>query len=466
MKDKIYKSSPLFVKSMMLNVKAFLNKKQRYSDKFEFYLEEYNNLLNAERDFILEYQKQELIKLLTECGLYVPYYKEVFKSLKINTIDIEANPYAVLSRLPLLNKRTRKEQVEQLINQNENRKTVEIGFTSGTSGTPTVNYLDKESIERSFALWHRFYKIMGFSNRDFRKVRFSGRLIVKPTRDKAPFWIYSLIDNQLFMSSYHLKDENIEAYITKLQKFKPELIDGYPSAIYIIARYINKKNISLGFKPLAISTTAETLYDFQRTEMEKAFGCKVFNQYASSEGVPPIMECREGKLHIHEDTGVFEFLNDENLPAKPGEIARIVVTSFRNLKTPLLRYEIQDSVILPLVQESCKCGCKMFYVESIVGREDDILWTKEKGYVGRMDTAYKGLNGIEKSQIIQVSPDKLIVNQVVDSSYNENENQKMIMNLKERLGENINIEVNLLDDIPNGANGKFNAVVRKFKIEL
>jgi len=35
-------------------------------------------------------------------------------------------------------------------------------------------------------------------------------------------------------------------------------------------------------------------------------------------------------LHVNEDSGVFEFLNKNNSPAAPGEIARMVVTSFRN----------------------------------------------------------------------------------------------------------------------------------------
>src|SRR5690606_25639518 len=112
--------------------------------------------------------------------------------------------------------------------------------------------------------------------------------------------------------------------------------------------------------------------------------CKVYNQYASSEGSPFITECTEGHLHINEDSGIFEFLNNKNNPAQPGEIARMVVTSFRNWKTPLLRYDIEDNVLIPLTQITCKCGCKMYYIEKIIGREDDILWTEEKGYVGRM----------------------------------------------------------------------------------
>lgn len=466
MKDKLYKLSPFWVKTLLLNTKAFLNKRKRYTKKYLEYFNLYSVLWVSKREEVLNYQKKQLIELLNECYNFVPHYKENFEKLNISFDEISKNPYEVLNKLPLLSKVDRKSKVDFLINKNPLRKTVEIGFTSGTSGTPTINHLDKESIERSFALWSRFHHIMGFENNKVKQVRFSGRLIVTPTTKNPPFWVHNKIDNQLFMSSYHLKNDNLEYYIIELNKFKPELLDGYPSAIYILSKYINTKKVKLTFKPIAISTTAETLFDYQRVEIEKAFNCKVFNQYASSEGSPPIFECKYGRLHLNEDTGIFEFLNNENLPANPGEIAKMVVTSFRNWKTPLLRYDIQDSVLLPLKQEKCNCGCNMYYVDSIIGREDDILWTEEKGYVGRMDTAYKGLEGIHKSQLIQISKSELVVNQIVDENYTELMNDKLLKNLKERLGENIHIIVNIVSEIPNGPNGKFDAVIRKFEIDL
>ena len=44
-----------------------------------------------------------------------------------------------------------------------------------------------------------------------------------------------------------LKELYIPSYIKKIKSFKPELIDGYPSAIYVIAKYINTNNINLNF---------------------------------------------------------------------------------------------------------------------------------------------------------------------------------------------------------------------------
>jgi len=463
MKDKIYRLSPIWLKGLLLNAVAFKNYKNRYNSSFNNYLKEYESLWFAERDVVLDYQRKMLMRLLEDCFNYSAYYQRIFNDLGITKDQIELNPYEILKSFPILKKSDRKKWVDDIVSKDPLKIDVDVIYTSGTSGSPTKIYIDNESVERSFALWNRFHRIINI-NRDDKKVRFSGRLIVKPTSSKPPFWMYNFVEKQLFMSSYHLTEKNIPHYIKKLNAFKPKLIDGYPSAIYIIAKFINKNKVSLTFSPKAIATTAETLYDYQRVEIEKAFKSKVYNQYASSEGSPFITECSEGKLHINEDSGVFEFLNHEFETAKPGELARMVVTSFRNMKTPLIRYDIEDTVLLPLVQTPCTCGCKMFYVEKIIGREDDLLWTEEKGYVGRMDTAYKGLEGIEKSQIIQISKNEFVVNNIIDNAYTDSINEKFIKNLKDRLGENVSIKINIVDDIPLGPNGKFDAVKREFEI--
>lgn len=463
LQKKIYDSLPYPFKVFLLNIKAYLNVKQRYNKEFNSYLSHYSNLWKAPLSNVLQYQKKELTQLLLEIFEHSDWYRVKMEQLNITTESIRKDPFKVLVQMPILEKIDRKKNVLSL--SNKNRKTAMVHYTSGTSGTPTVDYIDKESINKSFALWKRFHKVIGITKKN-KTVRFSGRLIINANTKKPPFWVYNYFEKQLLMSTYHLTSNNLPHYLKKLNNFKPELLDGYPSALYILSRFINKKSIKLDFTPLAIAVTAETLYDYQRHEIEKAFGCKVFNQYASNEGSPLITECIAGHLHLNLDSGVFEFLNPKGEKAKPGELAYLVVSSFINFKTPLVRYNIGDTVELSDKDEKCSCGCEMPIIKKIIGREDDILWTEEKGYVGRMDTAYKGLSGIAKSQIIQESPSKISINMVVEEEFNDDVKEKLFKNIKERLGQNIECQINIVNDIPAGVNGKFDAVKRNFDIQL
>ncbi len=462
-KEKIYNHLPYPFKFILLNIKGYLNTKQRYNKEFKAYLKEHIDLWDADLNTVTTYQNKKLTVLLSEALAYSDWYAAIMKELGITVQDIQKDPMHVLQRMPILKKIDRKTKVDLIVNKK--RETAMVGHTSGTSGSPTIDYLDLDSINVSFAIWKRFHHVIGVIPGN-KQVRFSGRLIVDTATKKPPFWVYNYFEKQLLMSTYHLTDVNLGSYIKKLNKFKPELIDGYPSAIYIISKYINKHNISLSFIPKAIAVTAETLYDYQRVEIEKAFNCHVFNQYASSEGSPFITECVRGNLHLNLDSGVFEFMNTKGEPAKAGEIAKLIVTSYINYKTPLIRYDIGDTVLLSKEEEKCGCGCTMPIIEKIIGREDDILWTEEKGYVGRMDTAYKGLKGIVKSQIIQETPAKIIVNVIADTDFDESMKQQLLGNLKDRLGQKIAYQINEVDDIVLGPNGKFDAVKRNFELEF
>jgi phenylacetate-CoA ligase len=463
MKDKIYRYSPYFIKVILLNIIALLNFKKRNTKGYLLFLNRYNNYWELDIKDLEKIQNDELKHLLKEVYFFSPFYQKIFKGNKIRIEEIDKDPRNVLNRLPLLSKADRRTFSKEILNNNPERKLVEIGYTSGTSGTPTENYLDQESIDRSFALWSRFHETIGIK-KGMKSIRFSGRLIVNPEQKTVPFWVYNYFDKQLLMSTYHLTERNIVQYINKINKFSPQYLDGYPSAFYIIANFAINNGIKLKCQPIAITTTAETLYDYQRSIIQKFFQCKVYNQYASSEGSPFITECKSGSLHVNMDSGIFEFLNKNNEPAKPGEIARMVVTSFRNLKTPLIRYDILDTVILSEHMD-CECGCKMPIIEKIIGREDDILWTEEKGYVGRMDTAYKGLEGILQSQIIQLTPSKFIIRNVIDKMFKKDIEYKFKKNLIDRLGSNIELNFEYVDSIPLGKNGKFEAVKRKFNID-
>ncbi|MFH6769248.1 hypothetical protein V8G56_10910 [Gaetbulibacter aquiaggeris] len=460
---KLYNNAPYFIKYILLNIKGYLNKKKRFNKDFKRFLKEHLVLWEADLKTVETYQKEKLSLLLSEAFKYSEWYSSIMKQQGITLDAIESNPMEVLIKMPLLLKDDRKNKVDLIVNSS--RETVMLNYTSGTSGTPMVDYLDLYSLNQSFAIWYRFHKVIGIKN-NCKQVRLSGNLIVSPKTKKPPFWVYNSFNKQLLMSTYHLTDANLSSYIKKLNTFKPSLIDGYPSAIYILSRFIIKNKLVLNFKPDAIAVTAETLYDYQRDIIESAFNCKVFNQYASSEGSPFITECINGNLHLNTDSGVFEFLNMEGGPAKPGDIAKLVVTSFINYKTPLIRYDIGDTILLASENKKCNCECSMPIIEKIIGREDDILWSEEKGFVGRMDTAYKGLTGIKKSQLIQENPNQLIVNIVVDNDFSDDVQKTLIANLKDRLGENINYHVNIVEEIPTGSNGKIDAVKRNFEINI
>ena len=150
-----------------------------------------------------------------------------------------------------------------------------------------------------------------------------GNVIVPLTQKKPPFWRFNRDLNQMLLSCFHLSPKNLEAYLQALREFRPTVVDGYPSSLYVLARMLLNSGGRMPIK--AAITSSETLYDFQRTAIEEAFCCRVFDYYAAAERVIFSVECgHHTGHHLCEEYGITEVLddNDQPVPARRRGLSR------------------------------------------------------------------------------------------------------------------------------------------------
>ena len=198
------------------------------------------------------------------------------------------------------------------------------------------------------------------------------------------------------------------------------------------------------------------------------FLSKLYNQYASSEGAPFVSECQEGRLHIHLDSGLIEVLDPNGAPVEPGQPGQMVVTSFTSHITPLLRYAIGDMAVPAVEEGGCVCGLPFPVLDSLTGRVDDILYTPDRGYVGRLDTVFKKLpNSVVEAQIVQTAPEQIILRLVPDRERYQPEHAGLVIEeMRRRLGQVVDIQVEEVAVIPRTANGKMRPVVNLCSAQL
>ncbi|MDC1075255.1 hypothetical protein OAQ19_00595 [bacterium] len=461
--ERFFLELPYAFKNVIVSIYGF---REIIKRKRRFFFKKKKTLIRnlySPRTEVDKYRQAQLKKLVQEAFSYSEYYKKVMTESGITIKKLETEDiYKTIASIPFLEKGTLKNNVAEVSLPDTVRRPYAIVNTSGTTGSPMKIPFDSEGRQSTYAEWARYHHWLHLP-KWFKSIRFSGRIFVAEAQSEPPFWVHNYLERQLFMSSYHLKEENLSFYVDKIKSYRPHFIDGYPSAIYVIAEYILRNDIKINFSPNAISVTAETLFDYQRSAIETAFGCKVFNQYASSEGAPWIVQCSKGSYHVWDDTGLFEFINVQE-SAHGETTAEMVVSSFRNLKTPLLRYRIGDTVVLPKKPYECTCGSSYPVILGILGRSDDVLYTEERGQVGRLDPVYKGVNGIIHSQIIQHNMSEVEVLLKVDADFTEASKAKLMSNLKDRLGGKLAITLSLVDSIPDSVNGKIKAVVRRFSV--
>ena len=127
---------------------------------------------------------------------------------------------------------------------------------------------------------------------------------------------------------------------------------------------------------------------------------------------------------------------------------------------PLIRYRTDD-IAGPPEPSPCTCGRTYRTLKRIVGRIEDVVITPDQRYVGRLDAAFKYSPGIRLSQIVQDTPDEIVVNIVKASSYNSKDEETLIRELRARLGHEIKIKLRSVDAIPAGSNGKLKFVISR-----
>ena len=236
------------------------------------------------------------------------------------------------------------------------------------------------------------------------------------------------------------------------------LFRSYPSSLYLLALGLAEQQ-ETGIQPRAVFTASETLLETQRSVIEAVFGCKVFNWYGNTEMTANIVECDYGGLHVKPEHSFLEFLDPEGNPARPGELAEIVATGFGNEAFPLIRYRTGDTAILS--DRPCECGRSGPMAQSVTGRVEDIVVTPEGRHVGRLDHVFKDSPNIREAQLVQETPDTLVVRIVRREEYGPEDTERVTHSLRQRLGDRMRFEFQFVDRIPRGANGKFRFVISK-----
>lgn len=453
----LYGSLPVRLQNAAVSLLGFAYNHRRYGGGYREYVDELMRSQWLSKSAFEELQLIRLRALLTHVAKTVPYYKS---ALDRWANGLEHLDWDRFRELPYLDKATLRSQTAELIDRSRFTHGTSEGHTSGTSGTPLIWPYDNDSIQLNLAFRERQYRWAGLTGREV-SARFSGRLIMGH-HQKPPFWRYNHAEKQWLFSTYHLTGEHLPAYFSALQRIRPAYLDGYPSALFSLARWVNHNGLAGKLRLWAIFTTAETLVQEQRDEITRAFECRVWNFYSSSEGAPFITTCPAGRQHLNPESGIIEFLRRDGTPALPGEEADLVVTSLFQRTLPLIRYRIGDRGVLA-PEEPCPCGRHMPCVAAVLGREDDVMLTSDGGQVGSagLSTALYCLPGrVLASQLQQTGADEFIFRYIpAGTPLSEEERRTFERQLHYRLGDSVRIQVMPVADIPSGSNGKRRLVV-------
>jgi len=407
------------------------------------------------REQLEDYQAARLREIVLRAATNVPYYVRSFSEAGINPGHVYSA--AELPSLPILEKSTVRREGEALVDRSLDRTTLLSMHTSGTTGSPLRLFCNARIESARFAYAEaRWHAVAGMQRRRNRSISIGGHLVCAPDRTTPPYWVVNARWNQLYMSSYHLSDTRLPDYYRAVREFAADYIEGYPSSVYALARFI----VERGLAPVPLQacfTTAEVLFDYQREAIQKAFGCLTYDQYGCTEMVAFAAECQAGRMHLSPEMGIVEVLDNQDRPVPCGETGTFVCTGLVNDVQPLIRYRLGDTGSLS--SEDCTCGSPLPLLGQVEGRVDAVLLTLDGRRIGRLDPVFKGVRCVAEAQIVQDDWEIFRIRVVPGDGYSDDDGALARANLQERVGRRAQISVEVVNRIERTRAGKFPAVV-------
>jgi phenylacetate-CoA ligase len=150
----------------------------------------------------------------------------------------------------------------------------------------------------------------------------------------------------------------------------------YVDAAVSLATFIEDRGLPCP-KLDTIMACAGTVTQEWREILQRVFGAEVFDKYGSRECADIACECAaHAGLHIYSPNVFVEVVDQHGKTCVPGEPGRILVTLLTNLGFPMIRYQIGDMGIWA-ESAACPCGLPFPRLQSVQGREDDMLTTMD-----------------------------------------------------------------------------------------
>lgn len=449
MKEQIYHRSPAWLQNILVSAYGYQLYQKRYTGVFQ----ELCTLLEETRSWgryqTEAWQSEKLHNMVKYCRETVPYYQKLFAEHGLHENDFTR--VKDIEKLPVLTKTTLRENYSAF--RSSQAAPYMVQHTSGSTGTPLALEVDEYTYKLAMALLvdHEKYHGVPFGA---RRATFAGRMVQPANNMNAPFSRYNWAENQRLFSSYHLNNQTFPEYKKELDKFSPQEIIGYPSAISDLAAHYLEAQQSPEFKPTAIITNSETLLSWQREQIEKVFHCQVFDYYGTAEYVAFAGQDKSGLYRVNPIIGLLEIATVGRQTEAEGPL---IATTLTNKAMPLLRYELGDNASTKLAENSTLAHT----LKNVIGRIDDYIVTPDGRYIGRIDHIFKGLSEIREAQVIQDRHNHCTIKIVASGGLSKQGRTKLSKNITSRLGPSISFNIEEVSAIPRGANGKLKNVIKE-----
>jgi phenylacetate-CoA ligase len=421
-------------------------------------MKELERLQWATPERLEELKFEKLKQLLLHTKNNIPFYAKRFTEAGFDPARMQS--IEDFKILPLLTKAEIRHNLHEMT-WGDSPGGLQRYNTGGSSGEPLVFYFDRRRQAYDAAARAMTHRWWGIDVGD-KELYLWGSPLEITKQDKIKD-LRDRLTNELLISAFEISPHSIAGFVKQFRKFRPRCVFGYPSTIALFCQMAQKQGFHLrDLSVQVVFCTAEVLYDHQRETISEYFrGVPVVDSYGSREGGFISHECCEGTYHVMDPNYVIEYLRDGK-EAAPGEDGEVVITHLDAWGMPFIRYRTGD--VAQPGKGACKCGRGFSSMQNIRGRTTDFIVTPDGRWQHALSIIYvvRDIEGVAQFKIIQEEVDDIrVLIKVHKDIYAPDGNERIVKGFKKRMGEKVRVTVEMTDEIPGDASGKYRYVVSR-----
>jgi phenylacetate-CoA ligase len=440
---------------------------KRYSD-FLFYFKSLDkNYRDAKRrlswspEKMQEFVLQNARDIVDYAYNNTEFYHEEFEKAGYSPNSIRK--LSDLEFLPILTKRKLREAVK---NKTIFPKNVDLGdlsgsATTGSTGEPLTVYYDETANRMGSLNFVRSRALMGIKpfERCLQIWRKKETGIIQKTMSFFKLYKYISVVDIFDVNGSAINKDVLKSIAEEIKKFRPDTLEGYVSALYVLARFVKSNNIDL--RPKRVICRAEYLPHSIWDELKEIFRCPVHNLYGGTEAglVALSTDDVSKKMYFIDDFYWAEMVGEDGKAVSPGNVGRILVTNYYLRAMPMIRYEIGD-----IAEPTTEFHGPFRTAKEIHGRINDIfvLPNGKLFFSHNWHIYFRDFPGLERFKVIQEELNKISINLL------PNDKEVLLKNLdrlkkilRDSLGDDVILDINIVEALPFGPGEKFRAVESK-----
>ena len=442
----------------------------RKGNQVRYFTEELKATAKLPAFLIKQLQKERLAALLKYCADQVPAYWYLNDPEVLAQID--QDPEKVLrERVPLLGKQEFKADPDRYMAKDFPKEKLIKNITGGSTSEPLNFYMDRWQVEH--------YEAARFRGLSWNDISYGSRSIMvwgnqyelSAQAQKKIALKDRFLKNRRMISCFGLYPSQMGEYVDLINSYKPEFLYGYSGGLAAFAQLLKDygpEKIKVQLK--AVLATSETLFDWQRDIIRDVFKCPVLGEYGARDAGILSFSCPCGHSHLTAENAYFEILDPVSLePVEPGTPGIVAVTDLNAKAQPRLRWLLGDTLVVEpegiSSELSKECGINLPILRKVEGREDAILLATDGSLVHGdiISAAARERIRIKQARFIQHTP--MTATLMLAGDVDEALGQEFIDQIKLRLGQDMEIELKIVDEIAPLPSGKQRYALREFDLK-